>query len=48
MTRITAGDYVELKYSKTTTLGSIKYIGDLTNPTRPAAPSTIVTMTQIA
>jgi hypothetical protein len=48
MTRITAGDYVELKYSKTTTLGSIKYIPAGTGPTRPAAPSTIVTMTQIA
>jgi hypothetical protein len=48
MTRMTAGDYVELMYSKTTTLGSIKYIAPGTGPTRPAAPSTIVTMTQVS
>lgn len=45
---IKAGDYVELMYSKTTILGSIKYLPASTGPNRPAAPSTILSVVQIA
>jgi hypothetical protein len=43
-----AGQYVELYYSKTTNNGVIAYKAPQTNPTRPATPSTILTVTQIA
>jgi cytoskeletal protein CcmA (bactofilin family) len=48
LTKITAGDYIELKYSKTTTVGTLQYLPDSINPTRPSTPATIVTLTQIA
>jgi hypothetical protein len=48
LTSITAGDYVELYYSKTTANGRILSQGIRSNPTRPATPSVIVTVTQIA
>jgi hypothetical protein len=48
LTNITAGDYIELYYSKTTNNGQILSQGIKSNPTRPATPSVIVTLTQIA
>ena len=48
LTNITAGDYIELYYSKTTNNGQILSQGIKSNPTRPATPSVIVTVTQIA
>lgn len=48
LTPITAGDYIELYYSKTTTGGRILAQGIRSNPTRPATPSVIVTLTQVA
>lgn len=48
LTPITAGDYVELYYSKTTANGRILAQGIRSNPTRPATPSVIVTLTQVA
>lgn len=42
-----AGDYLELKW-RTSTLNMIcSFIGEQSNPTRPATPSVIVTLTQI-
>jgi len=42
-----AGDYLELKW-RTSTLNMIcSFIGEQSNPTRPATPSLIVTLTQI-
>lgn len=42
-----AGDYLELKW-RTSTLNMIcSFIGPQSNPTRPATPSVIVTLTQI-
>jgi hypothetical protein len=43
-----AGQYVELYYSKTTANGIIEYKGTQTNPTRPATPATLLTVTQIS
>lgn len=48
LTPITAGDYIELYYSKTTAGGRILAQGIRSNPTRPATPSVIVTLTQVA
>jgi hypothetical protein len=48
LTRIQSGSYVELKYSKTTTEGQLLAQGTRSTPTRPATPSVIVTVTQIA
>jgi hypothetical protein len=48
LTPITAGDYIQLYYSKTTANGRILSQGIRSNPTRPATPSVIVTLTQIA
>jgi hypothetical protein len=48
LTRITSGSYVELKYSKTTDQGQLLAQGTQSTPTRPATPSVIVTVTQIA
>jgi hypothetical protein len=48
LTNITAGDYIELYYSKTTANGQILSQGIKSNPTRPATPSVIVTVTQVA
>lgn len=48
LTRISSGSYVELKYSKTTTEGQLLAQGTRSTPTRPATPSVIVTVTQIA
>lgn len=45
---ISSGSYIELYYSKTTNNGQILYKPAQSNPTRPATPSVIVTMTQIA
>ncbi len=42
-----AGDYLELKW-RTSTLSMVcSFIGPQSNPTRPATPSVIVTLTQI-
>lgn len=44
---LNAGDYLELKW-RTSTLNMIcSIIGEQSNPTRPATPSVIVTLTQI-
>jgi hypothetical protein len=48
LTQIQSGSYVELKYSKTTTQGQLQAKGVQAAPTRPATPSIIVTVTQVA
>jgi hypothetical protein len=48
LTQITSGDYIELKYSKTTAQGQLQAKGTQSTPTRPATPSVILTVTQIA
>jgi hypothetical protein len=48
LTRIASGSYIELKYSKTTLQGQLLAKGIQSTPTRPATPSIIVTVTQIA
>jgi hypothetical protein len=48
LTQITSGSYVELKYSKTTDQGQLQAKGTQATPTRPATPSAIITVTQIA
>jgi len=45
---IQAGDYVEIKWNCNASTGEIQAIGAQTVPTRPATPSVIVTLTQIA
>jgi hypothetical protein len=48
LTQITSGSYVELLYSKTTLEGQLQAKGTQATPTRPATPSAIITVTQIA
>jgi len=48
LTPISSGSYVELYYSKTTAQGQLQAKGLQSTPTRPATPSVIVTLTQIA
>jgi hypothetical protein len=48
LTPITSGSYVELYWSKTTANGQLQYKGTQSTPTRPATPSVIVTVTQVA
>jgi hypothetical protein len=48
LTQIQSGSYVELKYSKTTAQGQLQAKGTQASPSRPATPSVIVTVTQIA
>ena len=48
LTQIQSGSYVELKYSKTTNEGQLLAQGTRLTPTRPATPSIIVTVTQVA
>jgi len=48
LTPITSGSYVELYWSKTTANGQLQYKGTQVSPTRPATPSLIVTVTQVA
>ena len=48
LTQIASGSYIELKYSKTTTQGQLLAQGTRSTPTRPATPSVILTVTQIA
>jgi hypothetical protein len=48
LTQITSGSYVELKYSKTTANGQLQAKGVQSTPTRPATPSVILTVTQVA
>ena len=48
LTQITSGSYVELKYSKTTAQGQLQAKVTQSTPTRPATPSAIVTITQVA
>jgi hypothetical protein len=48
LTRIASGSYVELKYSKTTLEGQLQAKAIQATPTRPATPSAIVTVTQVA
>jgi hypothetical protein len=48
LTPIQANDYVEIVWSCTAATGQLVYIGTQTTPTRPAIPSVIATITQIA
>ena len=48
LTQIASGSYVELKYSKTTANGQLQSKGIQASPTRPATPSVILTVTQVA
>jgi hypothetical protein len=48
LTPISSGSYVELYWSKTTANGQLQYKGTQSAPARPATPSIIVTVTQIA
>ena len=48
LAQITAGDYIELYYSKTTANGQLQAKTTQSTPTRPATPSAIVTITQHA
>jgi hypothetical protein len=48
MTPITAGDYLEIIWSCTAGTGQLQAVGTQTVPTRPAIPSVIATLTQIA
>jgi hypothetical protein len=48
LTQIASGSYVELKYSKTTAQGQLQAKGTQSTPTRPATPSVILTVTQVA
>ena len=48
LTPITSGSYVELYWSKTTANGQLQAKGVQASPTRPATPSVIVTVTQVA
>jgi hypothetical protein len=48
LTPISSGSYVELYWSKTTANGRLQYKGTQSAPARPATPSIIVTVTQIA
>ena len=48
LTKIASGSYVELKYSKTTDQGQLLAQGTRSTPTRPATPSVILTVTQVA
>jgi hypothetical protein len=48
LTSISSGSYIELKYSKTTAQGQLQAKGIQSTPTRPATPSVILTVTQIA
>lgn len=44
---MSAGDYLELKWRTSTLAMTCPIIGEQTNPSRPATPSVIVTLTQI-
>jgi hypothetical protein len=48
LTQLVSGSYIELKYSKTTTQGQLLAQGIRSSPTRPATPSVILTLTQVA
>jgi hypothetical protein len=48
LTHIQSGSYVELKYSKTTLKGQLLAQGTRSTPSRPATPSVILTVTQVA
>jgi hypothetical protein len=48
LTHIQSGSYIELYYSKTTANGQIQAKGTQSTPNRPATPSVILTVTQVA
>jgi hypothetical protein len=48
LTQIQSGSYIELKYSKTTTNGQLQAKAPIIEPIRPATPSAIITVTQVA
>jgi hypothetical protein len=48
LAHIQSGSYIELYYSKTTANGQIQAKGVQSTPTRPATPSVILTVTQVA
>jgi hypothetical protein len=45
---LSASNYVEIKWSATNSTITLSSIGTQTNPTRPAVPSVIATLTQVA
>ena len=48
LTQINAGQYVEIMWSSAASTARFEYLGTQTTPTRPATPSIILTVTQIA
>ena len=46
--QLNAGEYAELKWNCSASTGQIQYQTTQTSPTRPAIPSVILTMTQLA
>jgi hypothetical protein len=48
LTSIEANDWIELYWSNVSGNGQLQYIGTQSTPTRPATPSVIVTITQVA
>ena len=48
LTSIEANDWIELYWSNVSGNGQLQYIGTQSTPTRPATPSIIVTITQVA
>jgi hypothetical protein len=48
LAQMQSGSYIELIYSKTTNEGQLQAKGTQATPTRPATPSVIVTITQVA
>ncbi len=48
LTQLNAGQYVEIMWSSAASTAQFEYLGTQTTPTRPATPSIILTVTQIA
>jgi len=48
LTQLNAGQYVEIMWSCAASTGQFEYLGTQSTPTRPATPSIILTVTQIA
>jgi hypothetical protein len=48
LTQLNAGQYVEIMWSCGESTGQFEYLGTQSTPTRPATPSIILTVTQIA
>jgi hypothetical protein len=48
LTQLNAGQYLEIMWSCGESTGQFEYLGTQSTPTRPATPSIILTVTQIA